>query len=169
MNTSDIKALWRTLPLAKNNDLQKLDEQIERRPQTWQAVAEWLQKTDFNALPLGRNEIGEGAYANVAEYETKLKNVYELHRRYIDVQLLGRGEETVYVADKEDALEPQGEFNVEGDCILYAGASRSQGVVVSPESYQIFFPSDAHMPCMAVGNEPQPVRKICVKVPFEEI
>lgn len=166
MNTSDIKALWRTLPVAKDNDLQKLDEQIERRPQMWLAVAEWLQKTDLNALPLGRNEIGEGAYANVAEYETKLANVYELHRRYIDVQLLGRGEEAVYVANKEDALEPQGEFNVEGDCILYADADNARQVVVSPASYQLFFPSDAHKPCMAVAGKPQPVRKVCVKVPY---
>lgn len=107
MNISDIKALWRTLPLAKDNDLQKLDEQIERNPQTWQAVAQWLQKTDLNALPLGRNEIGEGAYANVAEYETRLANVYELHRRYIDVQLLARGEEAVYVAEKAMHLNPR--------------------------------------------------------------
>ena len=167
MNISDIKALWRTLPLAKDNDLQKLDEQIERNPQTWQAVAQWLQKTDLNALPLGRNEIGEGAYANVAEYETRLANVYELHRRYIDVQLLARGEEAVYVADKENALEPQGEFNEAGDCILYADADKARCVKVSPTSYQLFFPSDAHKPCMAVGDAPQPVRKICVKIPFE--
>lgn len=166
MNTEDIKALWRTLPLAKDNDLRKLDEQIECSPQTWQAVAEWLQKTDLNALPLGRNEIGEGAYANVAEYETKLANVYELHRRYIDVQLLARGEEAVYVADKDEAQEPQGEFNVEGDCILFADALNARCVVVSPTSYQLFFPSDAHKPCMAVDGKSQPVRKICVKIPY---
>ena len=166
MKTSEIKTLWRTLPLAKENDLSKLDEQIERRPQTWQAVAEWLQTTDLNALPLGRNEIGEGAYANVAEYETKLKSVYELHRQYIDVQLLARGEEALFVADKEDGREPQGEFNVEGDCILYADAVNARRVLVSPASYQILYPSDAHKPCMALNDTPQSVRKVCIKVPF---
>lgn len=166
MTTADIKALWRSLPLAADNNLQQLDEQIEHCPQAWEKVGMWLQQTDFGQLPLGRNEIGEGAFANVAEYETKLQNVYELHRRYIDVQLLARGEEMVFVADKEKAREPQGDFNVEGDFILYAEADNARCVRVSPTSYQLFFPTDAHMPCMAVDGKPAPVRKICVKVPF---
>jgi len=166
MNTEDIKALWRTLPLAKENDLAKLDEQIEKCPKLWQAVAEWLQTTDLNALPLGRNEIGEGAYANVAEYETRLQSKYELHRRYIDVQLLARGEEIVFVALKEDGIDPLGEFDVEKDCILFASARNSRAVRVAPDSYLVLYPSDAHMPCMAVDGTPRPVRKVCVKVPY---
>ena len=166
MTTTEIKALWRTLPLAKDNDLCKLDAQIERNPDVWEAVAVFLKEKDLNALPLGRNEIGEGAFANVAEYETKLKNVYELHRQYIDVQLLARGCEVVFVADKEQAREPQGEFNVEGDFVLYANADNARCVMVSPESYQLFYPSDAHKPCMAADGCPQPVRKVCVKIPY---
>lgn len=166
MTTTEIKALWRTLPLAKDNDLCKLDVQIERNPAAWEAVALFLKEQDLNALPLGRNEIGDGAFANVAEYETKLQNVYELHRKYIDVQLLTRGSEVVFVADKEQAREPQGEFNEEGDFILYADADNARRMLVSPDSYQVFYPSDAHKPCMAVDGQPQPVRKVCVKVPY---
>ena len=166
MTTSEIQAQWRTLPLAKENDFGKLDEQIDKNPRAWEAVVAFLKEKDLKALPLGRNEIGEGAFVNVAEYETKLQNVYELHRRYIDVQLLARGEELVFVAPKEDAREPQGEFNEEGDFILYADADNARCVVVSPESFQLFYPSDAHKPCMAVDGKPAPVRKLCVKVPF---
>lgn len=168
MNVTEIKALWRTLPLADDNDLSKLDAQIERTPGVWEAVAEFLKEKDMKALPLGRNEIGEGAFANVAEYETKLQNMYELHRRYIDVQLLAYGREAVFVADKGQAREPQGEFNEEGDFILYADAACARQVMVSPESYQVFYPSDAHKPCMAVDGCPQPVRKVCVKIPYAE-
>lgn len=168
MNVTEIKALWRTLPLADDNDLSKLDAQIERTPGVWEAVAVFLKEKDMKALPLGRNEIGEGAFANVAEYETKLQNMYELHRRYIDVQLLAYGREAVFVADKGQAREPQGEFNEEGDFILYAEAAGARQVMVSPESYQVFYPSDAHKPCMAVEGCPQPVRKVCVKIPYAE-
>lgn len=166
MNTTEIKALWRSLPLAKDNDLNKLDAQIERNPDAWEAVALFLKEKDMNALPLGRNEIGAGAYANVAEYETKLQNMYELHRQYIDVQLLARGCEVVFVADKEQAHKPQCKFNEEGDFILYADADNARRVVVSPDSYQIFYPSDAHKPCMSMDGQPQSVRKVCVKVPY---
>ena len=166
MTTTDTKALWHTLPLAGENDREQLDEQIERNPQAWEAVARFLKDTDLDALPLGRNEIGEGAFANVQEYETKLESKYELHRRYIDVQLLTRGEEAVFVADKEMGREPQGEFDIQNDFILYATADNARCVKVSPQSWLILYPSDAHMPCMALGNEPQHVRKIVVKIPY---
>ena len=168
MTVTEIKALWRTLPLAKDNDLCRLDAQIERNLVVWETVAFFLKGQDLNVLPLGRNEIGDGAFANVAEYETKRQNMYELHRQYIDVQLLTRGCEVVFVADKEQAREPQGEFNEEGDFILYADADNARRVVVSPDSYQVFYPSDAHKPCMAVDGQPQPVRKVCVKIPYAE-
>ena len=166
MTTADIKALWRTLPLAGENDMLQLDGQIDRAPEVWLAVARFLKEADLDALPLGRNEIGEGAYANVAEYETKRQNVYELHRRYIDVQLLTRGEEVVFVADKEMAREPQGDFNDEGDYILYAEADNARRVKISPREWLILYPSDAHKPCMTTDGEPRPVRKVCVKVPY---
>ena len=166
MTTTEIKALWRTLPLGKENDLLAMDVQIERRPEAWEAVARFLQEADLDALPLGRNEIGAGAYANVSEYETKTANLFELHRQYIDVQILASGREWVYVADKQNASEPQGSFDEAGDYILYADATDVRRVVVSRESIQLFFPSDAHKPCMAVDGKPASVRKICVKVPY---
>lgn len=166
MTTTDIKAMWRTLPLAKENDFGKLDEQIEKNPRAWEAVATFLKEKDLMALPLGRNEIGEGTFVNVAEYETKLQSVYELHRRYIDVQLLAKGEELVFVAPKEDAREPQGEFDEQNDFILYASAEGARQLVVNPTSYQILYPSDAHKPCMAINGKPAPVRKLCVKIPY---
>ena len=166
MDAQDIKTLWRTLPLSKSNDLVKLDEQIERAPQTWLAVARFLLDADLSALPLGRNEIGEGAFANVQEYETRLTSKYELHRRYIDVQLLSRGQELVYVAPKEDACDPQGDFDEKNDFVLYATAKGETPIVVSTKSYLILYPTDAHMPCMAMDGRPQPVRKIVVKIPY---
>ncbi len=166
MKTSEIKALWRALPLSADNDMDKLDRQIEMSPAVWEAVGVFLKEDDLDALHIGRNEIGNGAFANVAEYETKLQNVYELHRRYIDVQLLTRGCEAVFVADKELAKEPQCEYNEEGDYILYAEADNAHQVVVGPTSYQVFYPSDAHKPCIALDGCPVPVRKVCVKIPY---
>ena len=166
MNASEVKALWRQLPLSAANDLRQLDEQVERAPEVWQAVACFLQRTDLDTLPLGRNEIGEGAFANVQEYETKTVSKYELHRRYIDVQLLCRGRELVYVAPVAQAREPQGEFDEAKDFILYATATDPRAVEVSPSNYLVLYPSDAHMPCMAIDGKPEPVRKIVVKIPY---
>ncbi len=166
MEKENIKALWRSLPLAVENDQEMLAKQIELQPQVWEIVGLFLRDADLNTLPLGRNEIGEGAFANVQEYETKLESKYELHRQYIDVQLLTSGEEWVYVANREDASEPQGEFDTEKDFILFATAQHEKRAKVSAESWLILYPTDAHMPCMAIDGVSRPVRKIVVKIPF---
>lgn len=166
MTVKEIQTLWRELPLSPANDFETLDAQIEKNPKVWQTVAQFLQTANLSALPLGRNEIGEGAFANVQEYETKRESKYELHRRYIDVQLLAAGEETIFVADKEMGREPQGEFDVQNDFILFAEADNARRVTVSPQSWLILYPSDAHKPCMTTDGVPRAVRKIVVKIPF---
>ena len=66
MTTSEIIALWHTFPLSSDNDMDKLERQIELNPAAWEAVAVFLKENDLDALPIGRNEIGNGAFANVA-------------------------------------------------------------------------------------------------------
>ncbi len=164
-NAEEVKALWRSLPLAEENNLEQMDRQIESSPQVWQCVAQFLKEANLDTLPPGRNEIGEGAFCNVQEYETRLQSKYELHRRYIDVQLLTRGEELVWMAPKESALEPQGQFDQEADFILFQTARQATAVKVTPHSWLILFPTDAHMPCMAIDGKSREVRKIVVKIP----
>ena len=166
MTITDIQALWRTLPLSAANDFSKLDEQITRAPQLWLAVARFLKEQDLSALPLGRNEIREGAYCNVQEYETKTESKFEAHRRYIDVQLLISGEEYVWVAPLSACSAPQGPFDDANDFVLYASAEGAQPVKITLGSWLILYPSDAHMPCMTIGHVPQMVRKVVVKIPF---
>ncbi|MBR4758462.1 MAG: YhcH/YjgK/YiaL family protein, partial [Bacteroidaceae bacterium] len=101
MTEAEIISLWHSLPLSADNDLSALSVQIGKNPEAWEAAGLFLKHTDLSALSLGRHEIGQGCYANVQEYETKTTSKYELHRRYIDVQLLGFGEELVYVAPKD--------------------------------------------------------------------
>lgn len=154
------------MPLGEGNDLQQMDVQIDRNPQLWERVAKWIRHTELSFLPIGRNEIGEGAFANVAEYETKLKNVFEAHRQYIDVQLLCSGEEIAEVAPLDKAKGKKGAYNAEGDCVLFADAEERVSRLISTKSWQLFFPNEAHKPCMAVGGKPAAVRKICIKIPF---
>lgn len=154
------------MPLGEGNDLQQMDVQIDRNPQLWERVAKWIRHTELSFLPIGRNEIGEGAFANVAEYETKLKNVFEAHRQYIDVQLLCSGEEIAEVAPLDKAKGKKGAYNAEGDCALFADAEECVSRLISTKSWQLFFPNEAHKPCMAVGGKPAAVRKVCIKIPF---
>ena len=162
----DIKRIWHSMPLGEGNDLQQMDKQIDKNPGLWEHVAKWIRHTELGFLPIGRNEIGEGAFANVAEYDTKLQNVFEAHRQYIDVQLLCSGEEVAEVAPLKKAKGQQDDYNAAGDYVLYAEADESVARLISPSSWQLFFPNEAHKPCMAVDGKPGPVRKICIKIPY---
>lgn len=162
----DIKRIWHSMPLGEGNDLQQMDKQIDQNPRLWEHVAKWIKHTELGFLPIGRNEIGEGAFANVAEYETKLQNVFEAHCQYIDVQLLCSGEEIAEVAPLDQAKGKKGAYNADGDCVLFAEADGSIARLISPSSWQLFFPNEAHKPCMAIDGKPGAVRKICIKIPF---
>ena len=63
-------------------------------------VFEYLARTDLAALPLGRTDIeGDDVYVLLSEADTKPPEQvqFEAHRRYIDIQLVVRGQESIGV------------------------------------------------------------------------
>ena len=131
-------------------------------------LIQWLHETDLGQLALGRHEIGEGTYANVQEYETKLESVYEAHRRYADIQLTVVGREEVAVAPLQQATKEVAPYDENADCVLYGEATGAQRIPLSPRTnLLVLMPEDAHMPCMAIDGVPEKVKKIVVKVKIE--
>ena len=166
---SDCLKAWQSLPLHSDTDTAQLKEQIAVDPAQWQAVYDFLTGNDLAALSVGRHEIGTGgAYANVQEYQTRVENVFEAHRDYIDVQIVVSGEEVIDVADLADALGCTMEYDKERDCVLYASAAKVRSLDADPSAWFVFFPSDLHRPGMAKDGTPSPVRKVVVKIPVAE-
>ena len=160
---------WRSLSLHSDTDRVQLGRQVAANPGQWQAVYDFLKDNDLATLALGRHEIVPGgAYANVQEYQTKLENVFEAHRDYIDVQILVSGEEVIDVADLADALDCTMEYDKERDCVLYASAAKVRSLDADPSAWFVFFPSDLHRPGMAKDATPSPVRKVVAKIPVAE-
>jgi len=126
------------------------------------AALHFLQTTDvLNAAP-GTIEIdGKNVYAMIQHYNTKPKaqGVWEAHRKYIDVQYVAQGVELMgYVNLKELKA---GEYNADKDFLLLEGAGNF--VQMPAGTFVILTPEDAHIPGVAV-DEPQPVKKVVVKV-----
>jgi biofilm protein TabA len=127
------------------------------------AALEFLARKDLAALEIGRHDIdGDKVYALVQQYETRPreKGKWEAHRRYIDVQYVAAGIETMGYAplDKLTVTQPYAE---EKDCLLLSG--EGSFLTVPEKTFVVFFPQDAHMPCLAFAA-PVPVRKVVVKV-----
>lgn len=121
-----------------------------------------LRDTDFSAMAPCRVEIeGEALYYTVQSYETKSQNpTAEAHRRYVDIQLILEGSETMGAAPLE-AMTAQVQAMPERDCWLYTGPMTY--FTLQPGQFAIFFPEDAHAPGIA-PTTPAPVRKCVAKV-----
>ena len=125
------------------------------------AVAEFLSKTDLRQLPVGRQEIdGDRLYVNVMEVDghSCAEAQLEYHRKYIDLQIVLSGEETMGWSALQDL--PEGiSFDSEKDYALVK-APVSAWFPVKPGFFAVFFPQDAHAPCCGAGK----IRKAVLKV-----
>ena len=137
------------------------------------AAFDFLRTHDLNALPTGKVEIdGDRVFAFVSEpvlhpFDDPNGQV-EVHRRYIDIHVPIRGEETIGY-EKLDALPSGVEFNEKDDYALFR--VKTTPLKVRPGEFILFFPpSGAHRPACTLGGQPvtNALRKICVKVKVEE-
>lgn len=112
-------------------------------------------------IPCGRHEIdGDDLYANVIEGKTSplQEPVFEAHNRYIDLQLVLKGSETIVYADVSDC-EATTEYDAENDYCLLKGSGTV--ITVPAGSFYMAHPFDAH----SVGNgDGSDFKKIVVKI-----
>jgi YhcH/YjgK/YiaL family protein len=125
---------------------------------------DFLRSADAASRPLGRFEIeGDRLFALVQEYPTRLEKdcFWEAHRKYIDIQHIVSGVEDIGYAPLASLkiVEP---YDTSKDMTKLTG---NGSVLRLPAGmFAIFFPHDAHKPCMAPDGVVAPVRKIVVKV-----
>lgn len=84
----------------------------------------------------------------------------EAHRKYLDVQYIVEGEETMGWAPL-GALTPAEEFNEEKDCGFYTGPV--EFVRIPAGKCYVVFPEDAHMPGVSL-DQPHSYRKLVMKL-----
>jgi len=123
----------------------------------------FLQDTELENLQPGRIDIdGDNIFALVQKYDTKdiTEGKWEAHRKYLDIQYMVHGSESFGFVNI-DYLEPTEEYNDEKDIEFLKG--EGDFLQLNDEEFAIVFPSDAHMPGIAV-EEKNEVFKIVIKV-----
>lgn len=83
----------------------------------------------------------------------------EAHKQYIDIQLVVSGCETMGWSPLAVCSHELVAYNSEKDIVFYADEP-SAHIKVQPGEFVVFFPTDAHAPCMSEG----PIRKVVVKI-----
>lgn len=113
-----------------------------------------------------RIELNEGVFAVEQVYETKARaeGFFESHRKYIDLQVVIEGDETIEVVDAA-RIAVRDPFDAERDLVTYGDTAEAAQLRVNAGIGAIFYPVDVHMPSLRVGSSPALVRKVVVKIP----
>ncbi|MBL9124537.1 MAG: YhcH/YjgK/YiaL family protein [Planctomycetaceae bacterium] len=117
-------------------------------------------------LAPGRYEIaGERMFALVAQYETRdfASAEPEAHQKYLDVQYLIAGRETIYWTPREETGPVTQPYDAERDICFFARNERGRPFELAAGHFAIFLPEDAHEPNCHCGP-PGRVHKAVVKV-----
>jgi biofilm protein TabA len=126
-------------------------------------------RTVDGSQPLGRHDLdGDDCFALVQTYETKPqeKALFEAHRKYIDVQFIQSGRETILWAPLASMAEETMAFDESKDAALWKLVPDTTALHVSAGHFAILFPEDAHAPCIE-WDQPETVFKVVVKVAVE--
>ena len=127
----------------------------------------FLSETDLASVPAGRIDIdGDRIFANVQDGLTRAKdeNRPESHRRYLDIQYVVSGAETIGFAPLAKAGPVTEDFAETSDLLFYDIMNDEMPLVLSEGSYAVFYPWDVHRPGCAVSNPGEKVRKVVVKI-----
>jgi biofilm protein TabA len=113
--------------------------------------------------------LGDSVKASVFSSKTVLLEnaVFEIHRKYLDIQTLLIGVEENYCrACQGLRSRPQYEvFDYEKDFQLFeVDLQSAQHLILSSDVFAVYFPEEAHLTSLAVGNECQSIKKIVFKI-----
>ena len=124
---------------------------------------EFLKTTDLKNLENGRYEIdGDNIFVSIQDYQTKQENEgkFEAHQKYADIQFIIKGEEKIGYTNIKNCT-PTTFYDDTNDIIFLDGTG--DFIKAKENTFLVFFPQDAHMPCISVNN-PEYVKKAVVKV-----
>lgn len=146
-------------------DLKNIEHQAPMTPSLTKAIA-FLRRRDIHDLVDGKVEIdGDRVYAIIQRYETIQTDSpkFEFHRKYIDVQFIVSGEETIGWTPAESMTITEA-YNADKD-ICFGKVASGTGTPARLHAGQlaVFWPEDGHAPKLATAA-PSPVMKIVVKV-----
>lgn len=137
-------------------------EHYESLHPLFKKVFKILKSIALNEAETTRFDIdGSNAYYMVQNVELNSPDNLKLeaHRQYIDIQVPIDSVETFGWSAISECQHPTEEYNEQKDVILYDDSPKTY-FQVTPGQFVIFFPEDAHAPCIGSGT----TKKVVVKV-----
>jgi YhcH/YjgK/YiaL family protein len=157
------KSGWKVMPDGSVNQ-RELAVQYYKHKDRWEKAFHFLATSDLGNIESGKHELeGDYLFANIQEYVTKNEEDtrFEAHRKYADIQYLISGEEKIGLTALENTTITES-YNSEKD-VAFMTAGQTSYRLATPECFFVFFPDDAHRPCVK-ADENITIRKIVIKV-----
>lgn len=127
---------------------------------------EYLKSVDLKNLENGKYSIdGEEIFVSVQDYETKSESEgkFEAHKKYADVQFIITGREKIGYENIKNCKETTF-YDDKNDIVFLENKTPYKTFVNADENtFLIFTPQDAHMPCITIKNSTY-VKKAVVKI-----
>lgn len=125
-----------------------------------------LQHVNISEADVGKKVfVNDDFYYSVLEYMTKSEDEAKLesHRKYVDIQIIVKGEERMDIADVS-RLTIKENYNPDDDVMFWNIPERMARLTLKAGDYIILYPENAHRGAIQVGGESQRVLKIVGKV-----
>ena len=143
--------------------------QYQKNPQQWQALFDYLAKTDLLSIPKGKHKIpGSDLVVSVedSKNEPQEKRRSESHNKHIDFQYVVKGTERFGIIDHYTST-PNCKYRP--DVIHYDYVPQKARFYDSnPSEFFIFFPRDWHIAKVANDTSDQAIRVIVIKVDYKD-
>ena len=144
------------------DSLKNKEQYVALHPR-FKQVFDFIDNTDVAALECGRHDIdGDNIFVMVQELDLREVSAarLELHRKYIDIQLLLSGPNEIFGwSEKKDCLTAETEFDEQKDIQLFTDIPQCF-YSVGEGQFSILFPEDGHAPMLGEGH----VKKCIFKV-----
>ncbi len=129
-------------------------------------VFEYIKTTNLFALPNGKRAIlNDDVFVLIQRGlgQSKIEAKLECHRKYIDIQLVLDGTDTMGWKPLEDCQQAIDSFNTTND-VQFFEDSPLNWLNTPPNKFCIFFPEDAHSGMVSEHHIHKAVFKIAVKL-----
>ena len=135
---------------------------IEGLHPAFKRVFDYIKSHDILHTVPGKIDIdGENIWINIAEPEMRnLRDAdIEIHKEYIDIQVLLPGKESFGWKATRDLKAEKKAYTRENDIAFYSDKA-DLIFTLSPGEFVIFFPEDGHAPCIGEGH----IKKLVAKI-----
>ena len=145
--------------------LNRFKQYTRNVPELYEAV-KFAEKVRRENLPVGRYPVGDN-YALVQEGTTRpvAEGKFEVHKKYLDVQIMIKGFEYMEYADLTD-LTADVQYNEQTDVEFLNG--KGQPLLIKPGMFYVVYPGDGHKPCCH-NTTPSNYKKVVVKIRIDKL